>query len=98
MSNTGNDLFVDKWSFIHVPSGGVLTILFGPIIAFITTTLGKPSEVLVISPMLMKRNIVFGHESLRNSISDLVFNTVGIILALIILESMSWSVGVLVGG
>ncbi len=73
-----NDRLFDKWSLQHILSGAVLCWLFGPVWAFVIATLWEPIEIFVLSPFLAKKGIVFGYETWRNSLSDIVFNSVGI--------------------
>ena len=73
-----NDKLVDIWSLVHVVSSAGLAWLIGPVAAFIVVTLWEPLEIFVLSPLLAKRGIVFGYETWRNSLSDIVFNSLGI--------------------
>lgn len=66
-----------------VSSAG-LAWLIGPVAAFIVVTLWEPLEIFVLSPLLAKRGIVFGYETWRNSLSDIVFNTLGISSAILL--------------
>jgi hypothetical protein len=68
-------------------SSGVLTWLIGPVYAFAIVTLWEPLEIFVLSPLLAKRGIIFGYETWRNSLSDIVFNTIGIVFAYFIVNS-----------
>lgn len=51
-----------------------------PLVAFILAALYEPFEVFVLSPLLMKRGIVFGYEALPNSLSDIFFDALGIVI------------------
>ena len=73
-----NDKLVDIWSLVHVVSSGTLAWLIGPVSAFVIVTLWEPFEILLLSPLLAQRGIIFGYESWRNSLSDIVFNSLGI--------------------
>ncbi|QQS19397.1 hypothetical protein IPL85_03870 [Candidatus Saccharibacteria bacterium] len=73
-----NDKLVDVWSFVHVVSSGALAWLIGPLPALVIVTLWEPLEIFVVSPLLAKRGTLFGYESWRNSLSDIIFNTLGI--------------------
>lgn len=44
--------------------------------------LWEPVEIFLISPLLARVGVVFGYETWRNSLSDIVCNTIGICLAL----------------
>ncbi len=70
-----------------VSSAG-LAWLIGPVAAFVVVTLWEPLEIFVLSPLLAKRGIVFGYETWRNSLSDILFNSLGISLA-VLLQAMS---------
>ena len=83
-----NDKLVDIWSLVHVASSAGLAWLIGPVAAFIVVTLWEPLEIFVLSPLLAKRGIVFGYETWRNSLSDILFNSLGISLA-VLLQAMS---------
>ncbi len=79
-----NDKLVDIWSLVHAASSAGLAWLIGPVAAFIVVTLWEPLEIFVLSPLLAKRGIVFGYETWRNSLSDIVFNTLGISSAILL--------------
>ncbi len=85
-TNARNNSIVDIWSFIHIASSAGLAYLIGPIPALIAVTLWEPFEIFVLSPALGHFNILFGHESLRNSMSDLAFNILGVLLAIPLLD------------
>jgi hypothetical protein len=65
-------------------NSGLLCWWLGPVPAFIIATLWEPLEIFIISPWLMKRGIVFGYETWRNSLSDIVFNTLGIFIVILL--------------
>jgi hypothetical protein len=48
--------------------------------------LWEPLEVFVLSPFLAKRGIEFGYETWRNSLSDIVFDIVGVAIGYVILQ------------
>ncbi len=85
-----NSRLVDRWSLVHVVSGTGLYLLLGEAwLVFVLTTLWEPFEIFVLSPLLARRGITFGYESLRNSLSDICFNTLGIILGMFIVLAVS---------
>jgi hypothetical protein len=84
-----NNSLVDPWSMVHFLSGIFLGLIFNPVFAFILMVLWEPLEILILSPLLGKKGIVFGHETLRNSISDIVFNSAGILLAALMIARAS---------
>lgn len=88
MIHARNDRLFDKWSFVHIGSGIIAGWALPPVIAFIVLALWEPFEILILSPFLARYNIVFGHESLRNSLSDIGFNLVGVIIGATILTDL----------
>ena len=78
-----NGSLVDVWSFVHVGASALIAFLVGPLLAIVVTFAWEPLENFVISPLLGKFGILFGHETLKNSLSDLVFNAIGITMAYI---------------
>lgn len=83
-----NDALYDTWSLVHLATGILFGWLMDPFIGLVIMALWEPFEVLVLSPFLMKRGVIFGHESLRNSLSDIFFDTVGILLGYYVLMSI----------
>jgi hypothetical protein len=73
-----NDLLFDVWSLVHLVTGVLMAWVMPPFIALLIMVVWEPLEVLVLSPLLAKRGIVFGYESLRNSLSDIFFDCVGV--------------------
>lgn len=73
-----NDLLFDIWSLVHLATGVLAGWLVDPFIGLLALVLWEPLEVLVLSPFLGRRGILFGHESLRNSLSDVFFDCVGV--------------------
>lgn len=73
-----NDLFFDVWSLVHLATGAAMGWLVDPFVALLALVLWEPLEVLVLSPLLARRGILFGHESLKNSLSDILFDGVGV--------------------
>lgn len=76
-----NGALIDRWSFVHFATSAALTVIVGPVYAFIIVTLWEPFEIFVLSRFLANYGVVFGHEKLRNSLSDIVFNSLGISFA-----------------
>lgn len=81
-----NAKLVDPWSFVHLASCAAMTLALGPVVAFVLAALWEPLEVRVLSPLLAKRGIDFGHESLANSLSDVAFNGAGVVLGVLLLS------------
>lgn len=75
-----NDVLFDSWSIVHLLTGVLLGWVMSPFVALIIMVLWEPLEILVLSPVLAKFGITFGYETLRNSLSDIVFDVVGVVL------------------
>lgn len=88
MHHRRNDALFDIWSIVHVVTGIVLGWIMSPFIALIIMVLWEPLEVLILSPLLARVGIQFGFESLRNSLSDIFFDVVGVALGVYILAKV----------
>jgi len=75
-----NTKLLDAWSLVHLVTGAILGWIMDPFVALALMVLWEPLELLVLSPLLARRGIIFGYESLRNSLSDIVFNVIGVAL------------------
>ncbi len=84
-----NGALFDRWSIVHLLTGIVLGWTMDPFIALVIMTLWEPLEIFVISPILAKFGIIFGFESLKNSLSDIVFNIVGITIGTFALTALT---------
>jgi hypothetical protein len=73
-----NDLLFDVWSFVHLATGIGMAWVMDPFVALLIMVIWEPLEILVLSPLLAKLGITFGHETLRNSLSDIFFDCVGV--------------------
>lgn len=82
-----NNALFDVWSVVHFCTGVALGWLANPFIALAVMVLWEPLEVLVLSPLLARRGITFGYETLRNSLSDIVFDIAGVALGYIALTA-----------
>jgi hypothetical protein len=82
-----NNLF-DTWSLVHLVSGIIAGWIMPPFIALSILVLWEPFEILVLSPFLARFNIVFGHETLRNSLSDIVFDFFGVVIGAALLAKI----------
>lgn len=78
-SKRNGNLF-DIWSVVHLGTGILAGWIMPPFIALSLMVLWEPFEVLLLSPLLDKRGITFGYESLRNSLSDILFDVIGVAL------------------
>lgn len=80
-----NDSLFDAWSIAHLVSGIGFGWVMPPLIALSLLVLWEPLENLVLSPFLARFNIIFGYETIRNSLSDIVFDTAGVLIAVYLL-------------
>jgi hypothetical protein len=76
-----NDRLVDWWSAVHAASGLAAGLLLGPIWAILLLALWEPFEILVLGPWFARFGVEFGHETWRNSMSDIAFDAVGVLAA-----------------
>lgn len=83
-----NDALFDIWSIVHLVTGVFFGWLMTPFIALVIMVLWEPLEILVLSPILAKYGIEFGYESLRNSLSDIFFDVIGVVLGAYLLTSL----------
>ena len=81
-----NNSFFDKWSIVHLFSAAALTLIFGASWAFVITVLWEPLELFILSPILAKLGILFGHETIRNSLSDVVFDAIGVVCSVALIK------------
>ena len=59
-----------------------------PFFALVILVLWEPVEIFILSPLLAKRGINFGYESIRNSLSDIVFDIMGVIFGAYVLAQL----------
>jgi hypothetical protein len=76
-----NGRLVDWWSLTHVAWGIILSLLVGPFAALVLLSLWEPFEILVLSRIAAHLGVDFGHEALENSLMDLIFNVLGVLIA-----------------
>lgn len=81
-----NDSLFDGWSIVHVITSILFTLTVGPKLALVIVFLWEPLEIYLLSPLLAKIGITFGDETLKNSLSDLFFDAVGIAIGYAILR------------
>jgi hypothetical protein len=60
-----------------------------PFVALSIMVLWEPLEILVLSPLLGRLGIRFGYESLRNSLSDILFDVIGVGLGAWLLTNLA---------
>lgn len=86
MNRKRNGKFVDIWSLAHFLSGVAFSMFLPPVVALALLTAWEPFENFVLSPLLWRYfKVSFGHESLPNSLSDIVFDSLGILVGITIL-------------
>lgn len=83
-----NDALFDLWSLTHIVWAMLLAWVMSPFIALMIMVLWEPLEILVLSPLLARYGIEFGYESLRNSLSDILFDVVGVVLGVLVLSPL----------
>lgn len=81
-----NGNLFDIWSIIHFVTGVLLGWIMTPFVALVLMVLWEPLEIFVLSPILGRYGIIFGFESIQNSLSDIVFDTAGIITGAFLLS------------
>ena len=78
LGERNNKLF-DIWSLTHLAWGIAAGWVMPPFIALGLLVLWEPLEILLLSPFIWNHfSVEFGHETLQNSLSDIVFDTVGV--------------------
>ena len=83
-----NHRLYDTWSLVHFATGVVMGWVMNPLAAFVIMALWEPLEILILSPLLARRGIIFGHESWRNSLSDIVVDLAGVAVGTIFLAAL----------
>lgn len=83
-----NGNLFDKWSVIHLVTGVAFGWLANPIVALSMMILWEPLEIFILSPLLWRKGIVFGYESLNNSLSDIFFDALGVAVGYWILSAI----------
>lgn len=81
-----NERLVDWWSLTHLAWAAGLVFLVGPFWSLVLMTIWEPLEVLVVSRLAARWGISFGHESLKNSLTDHVFNVAGVLLGAVLAQ------------
>ncbi len=84
-----NDAFFDLWSVIHLFTGVALGWLMAPFAALVVMVLWEPLEILVLSPIVARFGVSFGFESLKNSLSDIFFDAIGVGLGAFVLTAVA---------
>lgn len=86
LAHRRNNQPYDWWSLSHILWAMILAWIMTPLYALIIMILWEPLEIFILSPFLAKFGIEFGYESLKNSLSDIVFDVIGVILAVTVLS------------
>lgn len=74
-----NDRLFDLWSLVHLGTGILMAWVMDPFLALLILVLWEPLEVFVLSPIASTLfGVEFGFESLRNVMSDIVFDSAGV--------------------
>ncbi len=84
-----NDALFDGWSLVHLMSGILFGWVIDPAIALAILVLWEPLENIVLSPIFARFGIVFGYETIRNSLSDIFFDCVGVGIGLLLLSQLA---------
>lgn len=69
-------------------TGVLLGWLMAPFVALVIMVLWEPLEIFILSPLMARFGIEFGFESLRNSLSDIFFDVIGVIVGAWLLTSL----------
>lgn len=88
MPGRNNALF-DGWSIVHLLTGVAFGWIMSPVAAIIIMALWEPLEIFLISPAVARLGITFGFEALANSMSDILFNTTGVIIGAFALTTLA---------
>lgn len=81
-----NDVLFDSWSIVHLCFGIAFGYILPPVIAITALVLWEPLEIFIISPLVAKIGITFGFETIRNSLSDIIFDIAGVALGVFLLQ------------
>lgn len=77
-----NNAMFDIWSLVHCLTGVLMGWIMPPQTALLLMVLWEPLEILIISPIVGRRGVVFGYETLKNSVSDIAADSLGIIIGM----------------
>lgn len=83
-----NDALFDGWSIVHICTGVAMGWVMPPFVALLLMVLWEPLEILILSPLLARYGITFGFESLRNSLSDIFFDSIGVLAGAYLLTQL----------
>lgn len=85
---TRNDALIDWWSAVHLVTGVGLAWIMHPALALAIMVAWEPFEIFILSPLLAKIGITFGYETLRNSLSDIFFDIVGVAIGYLLFAQL----------
>jgi hypothetical protein len=83
-----NGNLFDTWSIVHLCTGIAMGWLMAPFAALLLMVLWEPLEIFILSPLLGKIGIEFGYETINNSLSDIVFDSLGILIGAYLLGAL----------
>ena len=84
-----NDSLFDLWSVVHLGTGVLFAWVVHPVLAWVVMALWEPLEIFVVHPLVYRlTGYDFGYETWRNSLSDIFFNTVGVLLGYFVLRAL----------
>lgn len=83
-----NGVLFDIWSIVHFVTGVGMGWLMDPVVAIVLMVAWEPLEVFVISPLVARLGITFGYEKLSNSLSDIVFDSFGVLVGAFALTAL----------
>lgn len=87
MRTPRNDTLFDLWSVTHLAWGIALGWIMFPFWAILLLILWEPIEIFILSPLVHKTlGKEFGHETLRNSLSDILFDAAGVAIGAFLLR------------
>lgn len=74
-----NDRWIDIWSFTHLGWGIALGAIMDPFWALVLLIAWEPLEILVLGPVVHRvTKLRFGHESWKNSMTDVWVDAAGV--------------------
>ncbi len=84
-----NNSWFDWWSVTHFIWGVLLGWIMIPFWALFILIAWEPLEIFVISPLVHKAlGKEFGYETLRNSLSDILFDAAGVAAGAYLLRAL----------
>lgn len=84
-----NARLFDAWSVVHIVTGIGLGWVMPPITALVIMILWEPLELFIISPLVLRFGSQFGYEALPNTLSDIVFDAIGVAIGAFVLTRLA---------